>query len=407
MPSETIELRGHIIDSLILPKVLDEIIARKASFKIGEIRIGEQRADQSFARIEVTAPSAEALDDLVLGLRQHGAQVKEKKNVQLAAAPADGVYPQGFYVTTSQQTFVRVAGSEIEVHPALMNSAIVVDRAAKTATAKKFYDIEKGMQVVVGHQGIRVVPLQRSTARTDIFEFSSSKVSAEKPKSTVIRELARELQRTREEKGKILFVVGPAIVQAGAAEYFQKLIESDFVQVLFAGNAFAAQDIEAALFPAASGATAEEAVLTASARQNNLRAINAIRSAGGIRKAVAGRVLEKGIMHSCVKHRLDFVLAGSIRDEGPIPDVITDAIEAQKAMRAKIDQVTMAVMMATKLHSIAVENILPATVRMFCVDINPAVISRMTSRGNFQALGLVTDVESFLRELSECLALRR
>jgi lysine-ketoglutarate reductase/saccharopine dehydrogenase-like protein (TIGR00300 family) len=258
------------------------------------------------------------------------------------------------------------------------------------------------MQVVVGHQGIRVAPLQRSTARTDMFEFISSKVSAEKPKSAIIRELARELQRTREENGKILFVGGPAIVQAGAAEYFQKLIERDFVQVLFAGNAFAAEDIEQALFPAASGATAEQAALIASARQNNLRAINAIRSAGGIRKAVAGRVLEKGIMHSCVKHRVDFVLAGSIRDEGPLPDVITDAIEAQQAMRSKIDRVTIAVMMATKLHSIAVENILPATVRMLCVDINPAVITRLTSRGNFQAVGLVTDVESFLRELSEC-----
>jgi len=174
MPSETIELRGHIIDSLILPKVLDEIIAREATFKIGEIRIGERRNDQSFARIEVSSPSADELDALVLRLRQHGAEVSEKKTVQLAAAPADGVYPQGFYVTTNQQTFVRVGEAEIEVRPALMDSAIVVDRAAKTATATKFYGIKKGMEVVVGHQGIRVVPLQRSTVRTDVFEFMSS-----------------------------------------------------------------------------------------------------------------------------------------------------------------------------------------------------------------------------------------
>ena len=176
MPSETIELRGHIIDSLLLPKVLDEIIARDCTFKIAEIKIGEQRSDQSFARIEVTASSADDLDALLLRLRQHGAEVTEKKSVQLAAAPADGVYPQGFYVTTNQQTFVRLGENDIEVRPALMDSAIVIDRAAQSATATKFYGIKKGMEVVVGHQGIRVVPLQRSTARTDVFEFMSSNV---------------------------------------------------------------------------------------------------------------------------------------------------------------------------------------------------------------------------------------
>src|SRR5437773_11644014 len=174
MLSETIELRGHIIDSLILPKVLDEIITRGGSFKISEIRVGEKRADQSFARIEVTAPSAGALDDLIRGLRQHGAEVVEKKSVQLAAAPADGVFPQEFYSTTNQQTFVRLDGEEVEVQPALMDSAIVVDRAARKATATKFYGVKKGMDIVVGHQGIRVVPLQRSISRKDAFEFMSS-----------------------------------------------------------------------------------------------------------------------------------------------------------------------------------------------------------------------------------------
>ena len=222
MPSETIELRGHIIDSLILPKVLDEIIARGATFKIGEIRIGENRVDQSFARIEVTTPSAETLDELVLHLRQHGAEVREKKSVQLAAAPADGVFPQGFYVTTNQQTFVRLGDDEMEVKPSLMNSAIAVDRAAKKATPTKFYDVKKGMEIVVGHQGIRVVPLQRSTARTDFFEFMSSNVSIEKPKIAVIREMAREFERVRKAKGKILVVGGPAIVHTGASRKFRE-----------------------------------------------------------------------------------------------------------------------------------------------------------------------------------------
>ena len=407
MPSETIELRGHIIDSLILPKVLDEIIAREATFKIGEIRIGEQRNDQSFARIEVSSPSADELDALVLRLRQHGAEVSEKKTVQLAAAPADGVYPQGFYVTTNQQTFVRVGEAEIEVRPALMDSAIVVDRAAKTATATKFYGIKKGMEVVVGHQGIRVVPLQRSTVRTDVFEFMSSNVSVEKPKSAVIREMAREFKRAREEKGKILVVGGPAIVHTGAAEHFEKLIEWGFVQLLFAGNALAAHDIEYALFETSLGVNLEEGALTQHGTQNHMRAINAIREAGGICQAVANGLLKRGIMYSCVKHGVDFVLAGSIRDDGPLPDVITDAIEAQKAMRAKLDGVTIAVMMGTMLHSIAVGNLLPATVKTLCIDINPGVVTKLTDRGSFQAVGLVTDIEPFLRELTDFIAADR
>jgi lysine-ketoglutarate reductase/saccharopine dehydrogenase-like protein (TIGR00300 family) len=401
MPSETIELRGHIIDSLLLPKVLDEIIARDCSFKIGEIKIGEQRSDQSFARIEVTASSPDELDALLLRLRQHGAEVSEKKSVQLAAAPADGVYPQGFYVTTNQQTFVRLGENEIEVRPALMDSAIVVDRAARRAAATKFYGVKKGMEVVVGHQGIRVVPLQRSTARTDVFEFMSSNVSVEKPKSAVIREMAREFKRSREENGRILVVGGPAIVHTGAAEHFEKLIDWGFIQLLFAGNALAAHDIENALFETSLGVNLEHGALAHEGTQNHMRAINAVRGAGGIKQAVASGLLKRGIMYTCVKNNVDFVLAGSIRDDGPLPDVITDAIEAQKAMRAKLEGVTIAMMMGTMLHSIAVGNLLPATVKTLCVDINPGVVTKLTDRGSFQAVGLVTDIEPFLRELTD------
>lgn len=404
MPSETIELRGHIIDSLILPKVLDEIIARGATFKIGEIRIGEQRVDQSFARIEVTTPSVEALDELVLHLRQHGAEVREKKSVQLAAAPADGVFPQGFFVTTNQQTFVRLGEDEIEVKPALMKSAIAVDRAAKKATATKFYDVRKGVEIVVGHQGIRVVPLQRSTARTDFFEFMSSNVSIEKPKIAVIREMAREFKRVREAKGKILVVGGPAIVHTGAAGYFEKLIEWGYINLLFAGNALAAHDIENALFGTSLGMHLDRGSLADEGAQNHLRAINAIRGLGGIKQAVASGLLKRGIMHACVKNGVDFVLAGSIRDDGPLPDVITDAVEAQKAMRARLEGITIAMMMGTTLQSIAVGNLLPATVKTLCVDINPGLVTKLAERGTFQTVGLVTDLEPFLRELTDCIA---
>lgn len=404
MPSETIELRGHIIDSLILPKVLDEIIARGASFKIGEIRIGQNRVDQSFARIEVITPSAKSLDELVLQLRQHGAEVREKKSVRLVASPADGVFPEGFYVTTNQQTFIRLGDDEIEVKPAMMNSAIAVDRARKKATPTKFYDVKGGTEIVVSHQGIRVVPLQRSTARTDYFDFMSSNVSIEKPKIAVIREMAREFERVRKAKGKILFVGGPAIVHTGAAGYFEKLIGWGYVNLLFAGNALAAHDIENALFGTSLGVHLKQGSLADEGAKNHLRAINAIRSLGGIKPAVEKGLLKRGIMYSCVKNGVDFVLAGSIRDDGPLPDVITDAVQAQKAMRAKLEGVTIAMMMGTNLQSIAVGNLLPATVKTLCVDINPSVVTKLAERGAFQAVGLVTDIEPFLRELTDCIA---
>jgi len=403
MLSETIELRGHIIDSLILPKVLDEIITHGGTFKIGEIRIGEGRTDQSFARIEVTGPSAEGLDELILRLRQHGAAVVEKKNVQLATAPADGVFPEHFYVTTNQQTFVQFEDKEIEVQPALMDSAIVVGRATRTATATKFYSVKKGDDVVVGHHGIRVVPLQRSTARADVFEFMASNVSIEKPKTAVIRQMAAEFHRAKQENGKILVVGGPAIVHTGAAEHFEKLIGWGYVNLLFAGNALAAHDIENALFGTSLGVFLEKGSLAEAGHENHMRAINVIRSAGGIKPAVQSGLLKSGIMHACVKNGVDYVLAGSIRDDGPLPDVITDALEAQQAMRAKLEGITIAMMMGTMLHSIAVGNLLPASVRTICVDINPGVVTKLADRGTFQAIGLVTDIEPFLRELTDCI----
>ena len=398
MVSETIELRGHIIDSLILPKVLDEILRAGGNFKIIEIRIGQRRADQSYARIEVSGTTNEMLDELVRRLRQHGAEIRKKVDVLLAAAPADGVFPQDFYITTNQQTFITLNGKEIEVRPAIMDSGIAVDRAARRATAVKFYEVAKGMNIVVGHQGIRVAPLQRSTARTDAFEFMSS-VSVEQPKSAMIQETARELRRTREHKGKILAVVGAAVVQTGAAEHLEKLIQLGYVDLLVAGNALAVHDIANALFGTSHGIDLARGALAEQAHENHMRAANAIRDAGGIARAVETGLLQRGIMHSCVRHGVEFVLAGSIRDDGPLPEVITDAIQAQRAMREKISGISIALMMGTMLHSMAVENLLPATVKTVCVDINPDVVNKLTARGTFQTLGLVTDIEAFLHEL--------
>ena len=404
MFSETIILRGHIIDSLILPKVLDQILTQGGEFKIGEIKIGQNRVDQSFARIDVSAPTHELLDDIVLRLRQHGAEILEKKDVQLAPAPADGVYPKDFYVTTNQQTFITLDGAEIEVHPALMDCAIVVDGETGHATAKKFHEVRRDMEIVVGHQGIRVVPVQRATSHTDVFEFMSTNISLEKPKSGIIREMATELLGARSEGGKILVVVGPAVVHSGAVPHLEKLIELGYVDLLFAGNALALHDIENALFGTSLGIDLKTGSLAVSGHENQMRAINAIREAGSISRAVESGTLKDGIMAACVRHGVEFVLAGSIRDDGPLPEVITDTVEAQDAMREKITGVTTALMMGTMLHSMAAANLLPATVKTLCVDVNPAAVSRLTERGSFQSLGLVSDLEPFLRELIVALA---
>jgi lysine-ketoglutarate reductase/saccharopine dehydrogenase-like protein (TIGR00300 family) len=290
MFTETIELRGHIIDSLILPKVLDQILTHGANFKIAEIKIGKKRADQSFARIEVSAETSEALDELVLRLRQHGAEVAKFDDVQLAKAPADGVFPADFYVTTNQQTFVRVEGKEIKVLPAMMDSAIAVDRKKHTARAVKFFDVNKGDEIVVGHEGVRVVPVQRSTSGTDLFQFINTIIDADEPKSAIIRELGRELQRARSAKAKIAVVAGPAIVRTGAGRHLVRLIELGYVDRLFAGNAFAVYDVERVIFGTSLGMNPDLA-LARGGHENHLRALNAIREAGGIAAAVEKKVL--------------------------------------------------------------------------------------------------------------------
>ncbi len=403
MFSETIELRGHIIDSLILPKVLDQILTHGANFNIAEIKIGKKRADQSFARIEVSAETSEALDELVLRLRQHGAEVAKPADAQLAKAPADGVFPPDFYVTTNQQTFVRFEGKDIEVRAAMMDGAIAVDRKKRAARAVKFFDVSKGDEIVVGYDGIRVVPVQRSTSGTDLFQFINTIIDADEPKSAVIRELGHELQRARRTNARIAIVAGPAIVRTGAGQHLIRLIELRYVDRLFAGNAFAVYDVERALFGTSLGMNPDLA-FARGGHENLLRAINTIREAGGISAAVRKKILNHGIMHACVRRNVDIVLTGTIRDQGPIPGVTTDALEAQKVIRGKLADVTHVLLLATLQHSLAVASMLGPTVKTVCVDIDPSAVERAVEQQPLQSIGLVTDVEPFLRELTECIA---
>jgi lysine-ketoglutarate reductase/saccharopine dehydrogenase-like protein (TIGR00300 family) len=309
-------------------------------------------------------------------------------------------------VTTNQQTFVRFDGKEIEVQPAIINSAIALDRKKGAARAVKFFDVKKGDVIVIGHQGIRVVPLQRATTHTDVFQFINTTVGAEEPKSAIIREIADELRRAHDAKGKIAIVAGPAIVRTGAGQHLVRLIEAGYVDRLFAGNLFAAYDVERALFGTSLGMNPDLAVARGG-HENHLRAINTIREAGGISAAVSQKILTGGILHACVRHEVDIVLTGGIRDEGPIPGVTTDVIEAQKIMRQKLADVSHVILLAALQHSLAVASMLATNVKTVCVDIDPPAVERAIEHQPLQSIGLVTDVEPFLRELADCVASRR
>lgn len=395
---EEVQVSGHIIDSLILPKILDLIMSAGGLYRIKQITIGQARVDPSFALLEVRAGSETLLREILAQISDHGAVSTALTDCQLVDADMSGAFPEGFYSTTNQRTEVRLDGKWIEVDEQEMDCGVVVDRAAHTARCVPMADVQEGMPIVVGHGGVRVFPPER-TSNHQSFEFMNSAVSTEKPKGVAIRQVAQELFRTRAAGGRSLLVGGPAIVHTGSAEHVRQLIRRGYINVLFAGNALATHDIEQALFGTSLGVQLERGDLVEAGHEHHLRAINRIRRAGGIKKAVESGMLTSGIMYECVKSNVEYVLAGSIRDDGPLPEVITDTLEAQAVMRQHVRDLTFCLMVATTLHSIAVGNLLPAWVKVVCVDINPSTVIKLSDRGSFQTVGLVTDVEPFLRAL--------
>lgn len=400
--SQAIELRGHIIDSMVLPKILDELIDFGVEFSIQQLNVGRSRTETSYARIEITAESAEQLSAVLSHVQQHGATPVEMEMVETEPAPADGVFPEGFYSTTNMVTLVELEGQWLPVANPEMDCGILIENGQARCIA--INEVKQGQSIVVGHQGIKVIPTERPRVPSPMFSFMGSQVSSEKPKSVYIREIAERIKDTRARGGKILVVGGPAIVHTGSGELLCRLIERRLVDFLFAGNALATHDIESAFFGTSLGVSLEGGLALEGGHEHHLRAINRIRAAGGIRQAVEQDILRSGVMHACVRHDVDFVLAGSIRDDGPLPDVITDVIQAQGEMRKRIHQgIEVAIMLSTMLHSIAVGNLLPASVFTVCVDINPATLTKLVDRGSHQTAGLVMDVGSFLRELLEAL----
>jgi lysine-ketoglutarate reductase/saccharopine dehydrogenase-like protein (TIGR00300 family) len=395
---EDVEVRGHIIDSLMLPKILDAILNNGGTFRIKQIAIGQGRHDPSHAAIEVRAGDKATLSHILAQIADHGAVPTVTHDCRLAAADIAGAFPEDFYSTTNQRTEVRLAGQWVPVQSQEMDCGIRVDTAAHTACCVPMNDVKLGDAIVVGHSGVRVFPEERSRG-LQTFAFMDSNVSTEKPKGLAIREIAHELAHNRAVGGKTLLVGGPAIVHTGSGEFLERLIRMGYVNVLFAGNALATHDIEQAMFGTSLGVHLEQGSLAEAGHEHHLRAINRIRRAGGIGAAVASGLLTSGIMYQSIRQGIDVVLAGSIRDDGPLPEVITDVLAAQQAMREKIQGVTFCLMIATTLHSIAVGNLLPSWVKVVCVDINPSTAIKLSDRGTFQTVGLVTDVEPFLRVL--------
>jgi lysine-ketoglutarate reductase/saccharopine dehydrogenase-like protein (TIGR00300 family) len=400
VPTSTVELSGHIIDSMMLPRIWDAIMDLGGSFRVEEFRVGQSQDEPSYTRIAVTHDTDEGLRSIIVACQQQGAMQVEAPPARTEPAPRDGVFPDAFYSTSNQPTQVHVAESWLEVQDIEMDCGIVVSDGAARCVAVS--EVGAGEAVVVGHDGIRVRPLERSRQR-EIFGFMTSQVSSEKPKHLVIRELAGTMREIHERGGRIAFVGGPAIIHTGAGVHLSRLIRDGWVDVLFGGNAIAAHDIESQFFGTSLGIDLRNGLPIESGHEHHIRAINRIRSLGGIAAAVDGGVLADGVMYEATRQGIDVVLAGSVRDDGPLPEVITDMVEAQRRMREALHGVELCIMCATMLHAIATGNLLAAAVKTVCVDINPAVVTKLADRGSSQTLGLVTDVESFLRELTACL----
>ncbi len=402
---ETVHLQGHIIDSLILAKVLDTILMMGGTFDLQEVQIGGTREEPSRARIIVRAASPELLGEILEAIQPHGASVDRESDCTCEPAPADGVFPDAFYATTHLPTQIRLRGRWIDVGAIEMDVGIRVDRGLTAARAIPMGEVKRGDAIVTGRDGIRVLPLERPRER-DVFSFMEAQISAERPHGHIISDVARRMQAIREqrERGKpdvkVLLAGGPAIIHAGGREALTWLIDSGYVHVLFCGNALAAHDMEAHLFGTSLGYALSAGRAVPHGHEHHLRTINRIRAIGSIEKAVRTGVISGGIMAACVRRGVEVVLAGTIRDDGPLPGVITDSVAAQAAMRAALPGVSLALLVASTLQAVATGNLLPATVPTVCVDVNPAVPTKLADRGSFQAVGLVMDAASFLRELA-------
>jgi lysine-ketoglutarate reductase/saccharopine dehydrogenase-like protein (TIGR00300 family) len=398
MTSETIEAEGHLIDSGNFQSILTTIVEHGSEYEILRFDVGKKNEESSRLTLKLTAATGERLQDLLAKLSVFGCYVKGTPAAVLRPADLDGAAPDDFYSTTNHRTAVFLDGRWVTAAHQRMDAAL--DHQGGTVSCRKLRDLRRGDLVVCGMQGVRVSPDVQSRDKPT-FGFMSNEVSSERRVETAVARVAALMRRTREDGGRIAFVAGPVVVHTGGAQYFCELIRLGYVNVLLSGNALAVHDIEVALSGTSLGIDLSSGHPVEHGHRNHMRAINAVRRAGGIGPAVAAGVLTSGVMHACHTHGVDYILAGSIRDDGPLPETIMDLVAAQDAYSRALEGVDIVVMLSSMLHSIGVGNMLPSWVKVICVDINPAVVTKLSDRGSTQTIGIVTDVGLFLHTLAE------
>ncbi len=400
--TDNIEITGHLLDSGLLSRVLDDIREYGGDYTIDRFDVGHDKQDTSTARMTVGAEDEDTLQRLLMRLQTWGANLVDPGEPEITDAELDGVFPDGFYSTTNLPTSVRLDGRWVPVRNPEMDCGLVVE--GDTVRTIPMSDVKAGMRIVTSAQGVRVTPPAVVMDGDGTFGFMESDVSSEKPQAVLVRQVADGMRDAKAAGLKVLWVGGPAVVHTGAAPAMVSLIENGYVDLLFAGNALATHDIEASIYGTSLGVDLSEGRGVTHGHEHHIRAINTIRRAGSIAAAVEQGVLTSGVMHALVRNNKQFILVGSVRDDGPLPDVYTDVLEGQRAMRAALDGVGYCLMVATMLHSVATGNILPASIPLTCVDINPATVTKLADRGSAQARGIVTDVGLFIEQLSKELA---
>jgi lysine-ketoglutarate reductase/saccharopine dehydrogenase-like protein (TIGR00300 family) len=396
--SETIEAEGHLIDSGHLSGIFDRIIELNSDYEIVRFDIGRTNDEPSRIEMRLTAPNPSVLTELLQDLTAFGCHPVRESDALIRPAEQDRCVADDFYSTTNYRTHVRIGGRWVEVERQRMDAVVVI--TGERAECRKLRDVRAGDQIVCGHVGIRVAPEFRERDRLG-FTFMSNDVSSERRVEASVARIAAMMHDVKRQGGRIAVVAGPVVVHTGGVERFSELIRLGYVDVVLAGNALAVHDVEYALSGTSLGIDLAAGAPVEQGHRNHMAAINVINRAGGIRQAVEQGVLRSGVMYECVKQGVEYVLAGSIRDDGPVPDTIMDLVEAQDRYAAALsNNVQLVLMLSSMLHSIGVGNMLPAWVRVVCVDINPAVVTKLSDRGSMQTVGVVTDVGLFLHHLA-------
>jgi lysine-ketoglutarate reductase/saccharopine dehydrogenase-like protein (TIGR00300 family) len=396
--AEIVEAEGHLVDSQILSRVMDRVIECGAVYEVIDFRLGRTNDQFSQLRLRVVAPSVQILNKTLEELIELGCYPAQVSNARLEPAPKDRVAPADFYSTTNHRTHIRIGGAWLEVAEQRMDAVIIVKDGL--AACRKLREVREGETVVCGTQGIRIQPEFKERDRLG-FAFMANEISSERRAATVVRKVAEMMQQIKAEGGRIVFVAGPVVIHTGGSQAFCEIIRRGYVDALLAGNAIAVHDIEHVLFGTSLGVDLEHGIPIEEGHKNHMRAINTINRYGSIKGAVEAGVLRSGVMYECVKHNVPFVLAGSIRDDGPLPDTEMDLIKAQEEYARLLVDAKLVICLSSMLHSIGVGNMLPSWVRMVCVDINPAVVTKLSDRGSNQTVGVVTDVGTFLNLLAQ------